>query len=74
LNEKLSTAGFRVYKEMAWGFPFYTLYRRLIMNVPENTVSGHFDWKKRLISEITYWLLFLDLPIWGERYYVLCHA
>jgi len=56
------------------GFPFYTLYRRLMMNVPENTVSGHFDWKKRLISVITYWLLFLNLPIWGERYYVLCHA
>lgn len=74
LKEKLSKAGFKVIKEMAWGFPFYTIYRRLIMNLPENATGGRFDWKKRLISEITYLILFLNLPFWGDRYYVLCHA
>lgn len=74
LKEKLSKAGFRVIKEMAWGFPFYTIYRRLIMNLPENATGGQFDWKKRLISKITYLILFLNLPFWGDRFFVLCHA
>jgi SAM-dependent methyltransferase len=74
LKNKLLQAGFTVVKDMAWGFPLYTLYRRLVMNIPEEAVSGHFDWKKKLISEVTYLLLFLNLPFWGDRYYVLCKA
>jgi SAM-dependent methyltransferase len=74
VKAKLEKAGFKILKDMAWGFPFYTLYRRLVMNMPEETVSGNFDWKKRVISEILYWLLFINLPFGGERYYVLCRA
>jgi len=72
VKAKLEIAGFKILKDMAWGFPFYTLYRRLVMNMPEETVSGNFDWKKRIISEILYLLLFINLPFGGERYYVLC--
>jgi trans-aconitate methyltransferase len=72
VKQKLQKAGYQVIKEMAWGFPLYTIYRRLIMNVPEEAVGGHFDWKKKLVSEITYLILFINLPFWGDRYYVLC--
>jgi SAM-dependent methyltransferase len=74
VNDKLNQAGYKILKTMAWGFPFYNLYRRLVMNMPEESVSGTFDWKKRIISEILYWLLFINLPFGGERYYVLCGA
>lgn len=74
LKAKLSQVGFKVLREIAWGFPLYSLYRRLVMNLPENTTSGQFDWKKRLASEITYLLLYLNLPFWGDRYHVLCHV
>lgn len=72
VNSKLEKSGFQVIKSMSWGFPFYNLYRRLVMNMPEEAISGKFDLKKRIISELTYWLLFLNLPFGGERYYVLC--
>jgi len=74
VKTKLEKAGYKILKDMGWGFPFYTLYRRLVMNMPEETVSGNFDWKKRIISEILYLLLFINLPFGGERYYVLCSA
>jgi hypothetical protein len=61
-------------KSMAWGFPIYTLYRRLVMNMPEESVSGKFGLKKKIISQVVYWLLFLNLPFGGERYYVLCQV
>lgn len=74
LKAKLSQAGFKVLREIAWGFPLYSLYRRLVINLPENTTSDQFDWKKRLVSKITYLLLYLNLPFWGDRYHVLCHV
>ena len=74
LKAKLSQAGCKVLREIAWGFPLYSLYCRLVMNLPENTARGQFDWKKRLVSEITCLLLFLNLPFGGDRYQVLCHV
>jgi len=74
VKTKLEKAGFKILKDMAWGFPLYTLYRRLVMNMPEETTGGNFDWKKKVISEILYLLLFINLPFGGERYYVLCSA
>lgn len=74
IKAKLSQAGFKVLREIAWGFPLYSLYRRLVMNLPENSTTGQFDWKKRLISEITYLILYLNLPFWGDRYHVLCQV
>lgn len=74
IRRKLRKAGFQVIREMAWGFPIYLIYRRLILRLPEKASAGYFDWKKKLISKFVYFLLFFDLPIWGNRYHVLCHA
>jgi SAM-dependent methyltransferase len=74
VRQKLHQAGFQVMREMEWGFPFYTLYRRIMLLLPEESITGHFDWKKRLISAFTYQLLFLDFPFWGDRYHALCHV
>jgi trans-aconitate methyltransferase len=72
INQKLEQSGFKIIKSMAWGFPFYNLYRRLTMNMPSESLGGKFDFKKRFVSECIYWLLFLNLSIGGERYFVLC--
>lgn len=72
VNGKLEKAGFSVIHKMAWGFPIYNLYRRLVMNLPVESVSGKFDIKKRLIANLTYWLLFLNFPFGGDRYFVMC--
>jgi trans-aconitate methyltransferase len=74
VNHKLEDVGFTLLRRMAWGFPFYNLYRRLVMNLPVESLSGKFDLKKRLISLLTYWLLFFNLPFWGDRYFVLCEV
>ncbi|HEY59765.1 MAG TPA: class I SAM-dependent methyltransferase [Anaerolineae bacterium] len=68
---KLRDAGFKVEKKIAWGFPFYNIYRRIVMNMPKDAVGGKFSQRKKMLSNILYWLLFLNLPIGGERFFVL---
>jgi SAM-dependent methyltransferase len=74
INDKLAASGFKIVKSMAWGFPLYNIYRRLVMNMPEESIGGQFGNKKKFISQVVYWLLFLNLPFGGERYYVLCEV
>ena len=74
VEEKLQHAGFSITKKISWGFPFYNLYRRLVMRLPASTVSGKYGFKKRVISEAIYLLLFFNLPVGGERLFVLCET
>lgn len=69
---QLESVGFKVEKKMSWGFPLYNIYRRTVMNIPHDTLVKKFNWKKKMLSVILYWLLFLNLPIGGEKFYVLC--
>lgn len=72
-DQKLSAAGFTIISSYQWGFPFYNLYRRLLHRLPEATTTGQFSGKKKLISTIIYYLLFLNLfSKFGERYLVVC--
>ncbi len=72
VDQKLEQSDFKIMKRMAWGFPFYNLYRRLVMIMPSESLGGKFDFKKKFISECVYWLLYLNVPFGGERYFVLC--
>ena len=71
-EKKLQQSQFKVIKSIQWGFPFYNLYRRILHHLPENTVNGTYSLGKRLISKLLYIFLFINLPIWGERYFALC--
>jgi len=72
-DTKLRKAGLIVVTSVQWGFPFYNLYRRLLHRLPESTTTGKYTWKKKLTSQILYWMLFLNSNSrWGERYFVLC--
>jgi len=72
INRKLEQVGFKIIKKIAWGFPLYIIYRRVIMNFPQQKLRKETGFLKRLFSSILYFLLFFNLPVWGNRYFVLC--
>ena len=69
---KLMATGFKIIKRIAWGFPVYSLYRRLLHVLPEKVTTGKFSPIKKFTSYLIYLALFLSLPFWGDRYFVLC--
>lgn len=71
-DSKIVASGFKITKRIRWGFPFYNLYRRLLHILPESTVTGQYSLIKKLVSSLIYSLLFINLPIWGERYFLIC--
>lgn len=71
-EEKLNQSHFKVIKSIQWGFPFYNIYRRILHHLPESTVNGSYSLGKRVVSKLVYFFLFINLPIWGERYFALC--
>jgi len=72
VQKKLQEAGFRILKEIQWGFPFYNLHRRFVNRLPEQATMGEYSLRKKLSASLLYWLFFLNLSPGGERYYVLC--
>lgn len=71
-DAKLRKSGFDIVKAIQWGFPFYNLYRRLLHKLPEAATTGQYGIAKKLSSLLLYYLLFINLPFGGERYFVLC--
>ncbi len=71
-DSKLEKSGFKIKERIRWGFPFYNLYRRLLHILPEKTVTGKFSITKRIMTQILYLLLFVNLPVWGDRYFLIC--
>jgi trans-aconitate methyltransferase len=71
-ENKLRQSHFKVIKSIQWGFPFYNIYRRILHHLPESTVNGSYGLGKRIISKLIYFFLYINLPIWGERYFALC--
>lgn len=72
MQKKLREAGFKILKEIQWGFPFYNLHRRLVNRLPEQATMGGYGRRKKLTASLLYWLFFLNVSPGGERYYVLC--
>jgi trans-aconitate methyltransferase len=71
-ESRLRSSGFHVIRVMQWGFPVYNLYRRILHKLPESATTGKYGLWKKLNSLLLYFLLFLNLPFWGERYFALC--
>lgn len=69
---KLEQAGFKITKRIAWGFPVYSLYRRLLHVLPEKVTTSEFTPFKKFTSYLIYLALFLSLPFWGDRYFLIC--
>ena len=69
---KLLASGLKIKKRILWGFPMYSLYRRLLHLLPEKTVTGKFSPFKKFTSYVLYLVLYLSLPFWGDRYFLVC--
>jgi SAM-dependent methyltransferase len=64
-----NNAGLTVTQAKAWGWPFYA-FQKWATNLNsewamQNFASGNYGWKQRAISEVLYWINFLNLPIMG---------
>lgn len=64
LSPALREAGFEIQRAWRWGFPFHTLYKRLINLSPEASVrrfsSGKYGTTERAVSRLLTWLFYLN--------------
>jgi SAM-dependent methyltransferase len=64
LSDGLRDAGFEPVRAWRWGFPFHTLYKRLINLSPEASVrrfsSGSYGVTERAVSTLLTWLFYLN--------------
>lgn len=72
INAKLSIAELKVIKSLQWGFPFYSIVRTLTNRFSQSPAEGRVTTFKKLIFNFLYLLYFVNLPIFGGRYFVLC--
>ncbi len=71
LEAKMREAGFEIIKAFQWGFPFYNIHRRIANRMPEGTTVGTYSPRKKLLCDALYTLFYLNVPLCGERYYLL---
>jgi SAM-dependent methyltransferase len=73
LRAKMEEAGFRVCHQIDWGFPLYSpLYREVLRYFPSAATTGEFGWKRRLLSEMLYYMFLVNASKFGD--YVFCLA
>jgi SAM-dependent methyltransferase len=72
LRQKLEDCGFRVIKQIDWGFPLYSpLYRDFCNRMPVSSVVGDYGAARRLFAKLVYLAFFLNLSIWGDYVWIL---
>lgn len=72
----LKKLGFETEVCLMWGFPFHNLYKYAINLFPTEKIRSTFaeseyDKKKIFVSNIIYYLFFLNLKIWGFQLIIL---
>jgi len=72
IDNMLLKAGLIIKESKIWGYPFYNLVRRFSQIPSEFPAEGSYSMKKKFFAIFLYYLYFLSLPKWGERYFVLC--
>ncbi|MGH2354193.1 MAG: class I SAM-dependent methyltransferase [Chloroflexota bacterium] len=71
VRAKMEGAGFKVRREIEWGFPFYSpLYRDICNQAPPSATSGVFGFRRRLLSSLLYHVFLANSSRRGD--YVLC--
>lgn len=76
LEEKLRGAGFRVMQSISWGFPFYSPIERELLNrksIGELGI-GSYPTSTRLLTNLLYWLYFLNSSRRGDLLIVLAQV
>ena len=73
LRHKMERAGFRVRRQLDWGFPLYSpLYREVLRFFPPAATQGSFGPSRRILSTMLYYSFFANASKWGD--YVFCLA
>ena len=75
LKDKLQTTGFEIIKGRIWGFPFHSLYKYVLNFLPDKQKKkiglGRYNFFKKTLCEILYWLFFLNIFPIGNNIIVL---
>ena len=75
LREKLEEAGFHVRELRAWGTPFHDpVYAWIRGRAPEGSTTGHYGPFRRGLSQLLYWLFFLNLLDRGHKLIALAET
>lgn len=71
LRAKMEQAGFKVRRQVDWGFPFYSpLYRDILRFFPSSATQGKFGPGRRIFSLFLYYLFRVNASKHGD--YVFC--
>lgn len=73
LEEKLSSAGFRVSRSIYWGFPFFSPLARNLQT-DSKAGLGKFSKATRLLTVLLYWLYFLNSYRKGDLLIILAEV
>jgi SAM-dependent methyltransferase len=72
LRSKMEEAGFRIVRQVDWGFPLYSpLYRNLCDRAPISVVQGTYGFGRRMLARLLYLAFFLNLPVWGDYLWII---
>ena len=74
LESKLNKAGFKVIKNIQWGFPFFSPIGRLLQNIRPEMGIGKYGLVAKTISNIMYWLGYLNSSKRGDLLVVLAEV
>ncbi|GAP08152.1 protein containing methyltransferase domain [Anaerolinea thermolimosa] len=72
VSMKVYKAGFQILRSLEWGFPFYNLARLVTKNMRSSPAEGKFTVVKGVLFSFLYYLYFINLPIFGNKYFLLC--
>jgi hypothetical protein len=74
LESKLNKVGFKVVKSIQWGFPFFSPIGRLLQNIKPEMGIGKYGLATKIVSELLYWLGFLNSSKRGDLLIVLAET
>ncbi|MEW6102530.1 MAG: class I SAM-dependent methyltransferase [bacterium] len=71
LVEKLKNAGFASISIIEWGFPFYSPIHRFLLDKSPQITEGRFGVFRKVLSQIVYFLFYLNLSCKGDILIIL---
>lgn len=61
LIKKIEKSGFKIKKNINWGWPFYSpIYRDILNKTPEKATTGQFGLTRKIISRLIFYLFFFN--------------
>lgn len=71
LEKKLIRNGFKIIRKIEWGFPFYSPIARYFQNINSKIGLGKYDLKTKMITNLIYFVYFLNSSHKGDVLIIL---